>query len=46
MSFQINRRDYLRFAAGGALGAAGSGVTLRGISRFNAALATEEVQVP
>ncbi len=46
MSFEINRRDYLRFAAGGALGAATSGISLRGLSRMNAALSTEEVQVP
>ncbi|MBI3667558.1 MAG: molybdopterin-dependent oxidoreductase [Acidobacteria bacterium] len=46
MSFEINRRDYLRFAAGGALGAATSGVSLRGLSRLNAALASEEVIVP
>ncbi len=46
MSFQINRRDYLRLAAGGALGTATSGVTLKGISSFNAALASEEVRVP
>lgn len=46
MNLQMNRRDYLRFAAGGAVGAASSGITLRGLSRFNAALASEEVQVP
>lgn len=46
MSIQINRRDYLRFAIGGAVGTAASGVSLRGISRFNAALDAEEVKVP
>ncbi len=42
----MNRRDYLRFAIGGAVGTATSGVSLRGISKLNAALATEEVKVP
>lgn len=46
MNPEFNRRDFLRFAGGGALGAAASGVTLKGISTFNAALAAEEVNVP
>ncbi|MEK7409368.1 MAG: molybdopterin-dependent oxidoreductase [Acidobacteriota bacterium] len=46
MSVRINRRDYLRLAAGGVLGTAASGLSLRGVSQFNAALAAEEVQVP
>jgi anaerobic selenocysteine-containing dehydrogenase len=46
MGFKVDRRDFMRFAAGGALGTATSGVTLRGISRVNEALANEEVRVP
>ncbi|MBI4466244.1 MAG: molybdopterin-dependent oxidoreductase [Acidobacteria bacterium] len=46
MSFRVNRRDFLRFAGGGAAGLAASGVTLRGLSTLNAALAAEEVEVP
>lgn len=46
MKIRVNRRDFLRFTGGGALGLATSGVTLRGISTANAALAAEEVQVP
>ncbi|MFQ5723010.1 MAG: molybdopterin-dependent oxidoreductase [Terriglobia bacterium] len=46
MNFRVNRREFLRFAGGGAVGLATSGVTLRGLSAVNAALAAEEVQVP
>lgn len=46
MNPEFNRRDFLRFAGGGAVGAAASGITLQGISAFNAALAAEEVNVP
>lgn len=46
MSLRINRRKFLRFAGGGAVGAATSGVTLKGLSALNAALATEEINVP
>lgn len=46
MSFRIDRRGFVRFAGGGAIGAAASGVTLRGISSFNEALASEEIQIP
>lgn len=46
MNFRVNRRDFFRFAGGGALGLAASGVTLRGISTVTATLAADEVQVP
>lgn len=46
MSFRVNRRDFLRFAGGGALGLATAGVTLRGVSTATAVLAAEEVRVP
>ena len=46
MSFKVDRREFFRFAGGGALGLATSGVTLKGLSTVNAALAAEEVQVP
>ncbi|MFQ5663298.1 MAG: molybdopterin-dependent oxidoreductase [Terriglobia bacterium] len=46
MSVRVNRREFLRFAGGGALGLATSGVTLQGLSTANAALAAEEVRVP
>ena len=46
MSFQFDRRDFMRFAGGGAVGAAASGVTVQGISRLNEALASEEIEVP
>ncbi len=46
MSFKVDRRDFLRFTAGGALGAASSGITLKGISDLNAAIASEQVRVP
>ena len=46
MSFKVDRRDFLRFTAGGVAGVSASGVTLKGISSLNAALAAEEVDVP
>lgn len=47
MKFKVKRRDFLRFAGGGAVGLATSGVTLQGLSQMNAALvAGEEVRVP
>ncbi len=46
MSFKVDRRGFMRFAGGGALGTAASGVSLKTISRFNEALAAEEVSVP
>jgi menaquinone reductase, molybdopterin-binding-like subunit len=46
MSFHVSRRGFLRFGAGGALGLATSGVTLRGLSELNVALSEEEVRVP
>jgi anaerobic selenocysteine-containing dehydrogenase len=42
---KLDRRDFVRFAAGAAL-ATGSGLGVRGISRVNAALEAEEVRVP
>jgi anaerobic selenocysteine-containing dehydrogenase len=46
MSYEVNRRDFLRFASGGALGTATSGISLHTLGQLNAALASEEVQVP
>lgn len=46
MSLRVVRRDFLKFAGAGALGAATSGITLQGLSRFNEALAAEEIEVP
>lgn len=46
MSFKMKRRNFIRFASGGAAGLATAGVTLTGISTLNAALAREEVKVP
>ncbi|MBI3668651.1 MAG: molybdopterin-dependent oxidoreductase [Acidobacteria bacterium] len=46
MNLRVNRRKFLQFAGGGAVGVAASGVTLQGLSTLNAALAAEEVQVP
>ena len=46
MNFRVNRRKFLRFAGGGALGLASSGITLRGLSAVNATLAAEEHPVP
>lgn len=46
MSIRVDRRNFVRFATGGALGTATSGISLRSISRLNEALANEEVVVP
>lgn len=46
MSFEFDRRNFLRFAAGGAVGAVTSGAGLKTISDFNAALANEMERVP
>ena len=46
MSFTFDRRTFLKFAVGGAAGTAASGVSLKGISDLNAALANEQVRVP
>src|SRR5208337_2567791 len=46
MSYEVNRRDFLRFASGGALGTATSGISLYSLSHLSAALASEEVKVP
>lgn len=46
MNFRVNRRNFLRFAGGGAVGLATSGITLRGLSTVNAALAAGQVTVP
>ncbi|MGI9102635.1 MAG: molybdopterin-containing oxidoreductase family protein [Terriglobales bacterium] len=46
MSFRFDRRSFLRFAAGGAAGAAASGVSLEGLSTINAAIDSEQVRVP
>ncbi len=40
------RRDFFRFAAGGVLGTAASGISLRDVSLINAELTTEEIEVP
>ena len=46
MSVKLDRRDFLRFSAGGAAGLTTAGVTMQGISTLNAALEAEEVKVP
>src|SRR3990172_9475917 len=46
MNLRVNRRRFLRFAGGGALGLATSGVTVRGLSTMNAVFAAEEIAVP
>lgn len=46
MSLKIERRQFLQFAAGGAVGVATSGISARGLSQLNAAIAAEEVEVP
>ena len=46
MSFTFDRRNFLRFAAGGVVGAAASGVSLKGITTINAAIDSELVRVP
>ena len=43
---KVDRRNFVQFAVGGALGAATSGVTRGGMSRVQTALAAEEMQVP
>ncbi len=42
----VDRRSFMQFTAGGALGAAVSGVSLSGVNRVQAALAAEQMQVP
>ncbi len=46
MTFEFDRRSFLKFALGGAAGTAASGVSLKGLSDLNAALANEQVRVP
>ncbi len=46
MSFTFDRRNFLRFAAGGAVGTMTSGISVKGISTINAALENELVRVP
>ena len=46
MSITIGRRGFLQFVGGGAAGAATSGVTLRGLSQFNAVAEQEALHVP
>ncbi len=46
MSRKFDRRDFVRFIGGGALGAAVSGAGVEGISRINAAIGAEQVKVP
>ncbi len=46
MSFTFDRRNFLRFAAGGAVGVATSGISVEGISKLNAAIDHELVKVP
>ena len=40
------RRDFFRFAGGGVLGTAASGISLRDVSLINAELTTDEIEVP
>ncbi len=46
MNLKLQRRQFLQFAAGGAVGVAASGISARGLSQLNAAIAAEEVEVP
>lgn len=46
MKLKADRREFLRFAGGGAAGLATSGITLQGLSTFNQVLAAEEIEVP
>jgi anaerobic selenocysteine-containing dehydrogenase len=46
VSFKFDRRSFLKFALGGAAGTVTSGVSMKGISNLNAALANEQVRVP
>lgn len=46
MSLKVDRRAFLRFAGGGALGLASSGITVKGLSDLNAALAMDAREVP
>ena len=46
MNLKLNRRNFVQVAAGGTLGVATSGLTLRGLSMVNAALESEQVRVP
>ncbi|MBI3645327.1 MAG: twin-arginine translocation signal domain-containing protein, partial [Acidobacteriales bacterium] len=39
MSLKIERRQFLQFAAGGAVGVATSGISACGLSQLNAAIA-------
>lgn len=42
----VDRRSFIKFAAGGALGATVSGAGLKSLADFNAALAAEQMRVP
>jgi anaerobic selenocysteine-containing dehydrogenase len=46
VSLKVDRRTFLRFAGGGALGLASSGITVKGLSELNATLTYEEREVP
>ncbi len=46
VNLKLNRRNFLQVTAGGTLGVATSGITLRGLSVVNAALESEAVRVP
>lgn len=46
MSFEFDRRNFLKVAAGGALGAAVSSAGLKAVGELNAALVSEQVRVP
>ncbi len=46
MSFDLDRRSFLRFSLGGAAGLAASGVSLEGIAQLNQAIAQEQMRVP
>jgi anaerobic selenocysteine-containing dehydrogenase len=46
MRAKIDRRDFVRFVTGGALGAAASGVGVQGVRWVQAGIAGEEVKVP
>ena len=46
MSYEFDRRSFLKLAAGGALGATVSSAGLKAVGELNATLASEQVRVP
>ncbi len=46
MNFKVDRRGFLRFTGGGALGAATAGISLHALGTLNEALSTDQIAVP